>query len=255
MRKIFILVIVIKLWALGYWPNPSYAARPLATEDAGVAGKGAFQIEVSEDYAKQDNNDKAYTFLFVPIYGLTERIELSAEFPYVLIRPKEGDKEEGLSDINLVLKTLIIPEGKIKPAFLLKTQVKLSNGDEKRGLGSGDKDVGFVGVTTKILRPFTIHANFGYTFVGRKTDGSLKDYILYGIACEYSLNKKIKIAGELYGESDSHFDIGTFKHHNFGPLIGLTYQLTGKIILDTAFYSAIADGKGSEYGLTLGISY
>ena len=124
-----------------------------------------------------------------------------------------------MNDINLVIKTLIIPEREYMPTFLLKTQVKLSNGDERKGLGSGDEDIGFAGVLTKQLGAFIVHANLGYTFVGKKErPNSFKNYILYGFAFEYSINEKLKIVGEIYGESDSHSDIGSFQHHILNPL-------------------------------------
>lgn len=253
MRCPFILL-GISFIVLTFGFNPCYAGRPLTTEDAGVADKGDFQLEVAADYTEQDNNDKNYLLIFTPIYGITETMELSIEAPYIFIRPEKGHNGQGFSDINVVLKTLIIPERGTNPAFLLKTQIKLSNGDDGKGLGSGDEDVGLVAVISKVLEPFIIHANAGYTFVGEKTDDSLKDYMLYGIACEYYLNGKVRIAGELYGENDSHFDAGAFKHHILNPLIGLTYQLSEKLVLDMAFKIGIASGKKPEYGLTFGMA-
>ena len=64
--------------------------------------------------------------------------------PNSLIAPNTGCNEKGLSEINLVIKDLIIPEEEIMPAFLLKTQIKLSNGNVKKEFGSGDRRIGFV---------------------------------------------------------------------------------------------------------------
>lgn len=49
--------------------SPLFAYRPLGTEDAGVAGKGVFQLEVSYDYLKWESGHFEYLFLIVPIYG------------------------------------------------------------------------------------------------------------------------------------------------------------------------------------------
>lgn len=252
--NIFILAIGISILMSGFMPKPACAGRPLATEDAGVAGERRFQIEASLNYIKNNNGDENQSFILVPIYGLTERLEFSAEIPYTLINLKEGDRAKGIQDVNLVLKNLIVPESKNNPAFLLKTQVKLSNGDYQMGLGSGDNDVGFVAVFTKQSGKYIIHANLGYTFAGKKVDVNLRDYIMYGIACEYSLNNKINIVGEVYGESDSHFDTGGFKYRTLNPLLGFTYKLNEKAILDTAFRIGISDGQKSEYGLAAGLS-
>jgi hypothetical protein len=110
-------------------------------------------------------------YSLVPIYDLTERIEFSLEFPYTSFRSNESEDEDGLSDITLVLKTLLFPEENTTPAFLLKSVVKLNNGDYDRGLGSGDKDVGFVLVVTKNTGMSTFHGNLGYTFTGKEKEG------------------------------------------------------------------------------------
>ena len=251
--KIFVSVIGLSLMIQIFWSVPSHADRPLNTEDAEVTDKGFFQIEVGIDCEKQFNK-KNYSIIYVPIYGLTERMEFSIEIPYSLITPNTGFSRKGLSDINLVIKDLIIPEEEIMPAFLLKTQIKLSNGNVKKELGSGDKHIGFVGVATKTFESFTLHTNLGYTFVGSKADNSLKDYILYSIACEYYLRKKMKIMGELYGESDPHSNPSSFKRHILNPLMGLSFQLNEKVILDYAFKVGITRGKKSEYGIVFGLS-
>ncbi len=166
----------------------------------------------------------------------------------------EGHTVRGLEDINLIAKTLIIPEGKACPAFLLKWQIKLSNGDWKKGLGTGDIDWGVVGVLSRETNPFTFHVNFGYIRVGKKNDQELNNYILYGIACEYELHPKLKLAGEIYGESGNHFDIGAFKHHNLIPLIGVIYQCSKKAALDVGIKMGISEGESNEYGFTLGLT-
>ncbi|MEW6087970.1 MAG: transporter [bacterium] len=229
------------------------AARPLATEDAGVAGDKNVQAEISLDYASTDTY-RNYTFLFVPVYGIGEKFEISAEFPYLIVKPGGEESLEGLSDINIVLKTLLVPETAKKPALLLKTVVKLNNGGEEEGFGSGDIDAVFTGVFSKDLKPFVVHANLGYTFTGKKRDGSLKNYMLYSIAMEYSLNKVIKFMSEIYGESNSHFDIGAFRHHVINPLIGLTYQFNEKTVLDISFKSGLAGWKNEEFGFSMGLS-
>ena len=254
MKKLKYLIIGIQIGLLLFTTKVSYAARPLSTEDARVAGKGSFQIEIGSDFVNMGNRENEYTFLFVPIYGITERLEISAELPYSLINHNVDNQRNGFSDINFVLKDLIIPEGDFTPAFLLKTQIKLANGDVRKGFGNGDIDVSLIFVLTKELRKFTFHLNPGYTFVGKKVDNSLNDYILYDAACEYALNKKLKITGEVHVESDTHYDKGIFKHYNLNPLAGLIYQLNGKTIFDIGFKTGISHGKILNHGLTLGMS-
>jgi len=128
------------------------------------------------------------------------------ELPFDILRPEGGGNDEDLSDITLAAKTLIFPEEEMFPSLLLKTAVKLSNGDENEGFGSGDKDIKLILAATKSLDPITLHANIGYTFVEDDVDASLNDTILHGLALQYSLYPKLDFVFEIFGEGDSDFE-------------------------------------------------
>ncbi len=164
-KRIF-LACFISIVVFVICPENSSAYRPLGTEDAGVAGKGVAQMEISWDYLKWDNGNE-HVFLIVPIYGVTERLELSAEIPY-LVHNFEGETtQSSIGDINLIAKYLLIQESKINPAFTIKGIVKLSTGDYEKGLGSGDEDYSIVGVASKGFGNLMLHAHLGYTWVGK----------------------------------------------------------------------------------------
>ncbi len=233
--------------------NDVQAGRPFATEDAGVAGKGIFQLELGREYADQSNDDNEFFFQFVPIYGLTERLELSVELPYKFVPVSEGEDISGVEDAILALKTLIVEEGERIPALLLKTVVKFDNGDQNNGLGSGDTDLGFVAVATKGIDGLTLHSNIGYTLTGKDFDPAFRNYILYGIAGEYVLTEKANLMAEIYGESNSHFHIGAFKHHDLQMLLGLTYQLPEMFVIDSGLKIGLLENS-PDFGFTLGVS-
>ena len=251
MKSILLFIRVIAVFLFVFNSEPAYGGRPFSTEDATVADKGAIEAEVGFEYARQDNRDNNYNILLVPVYGLTENIEVSCELLFDILRPKDGTDEEGLGDINLAVKTLFFPEKELTPSLLLKTVVKLETGDEDEGLGSGDEDVGLILAVTKSVGSMTIHGNAGYTFVGTDYDDTLNDLLLYGIALEYSLTPKLAIVSEAYIESDIDFEE---ESHSVNPLIGLTYQLTEKITLDTAFRMGIRHSQKTEYGIIGGMS-
>ena len=242
MRLFLLSLIVLNLFCL-----PAWAARPLATEDPGVCGKGVSQLEVDGNYSWQDGS-RDYALVVVPIYGFADNLEFSIELPYKLVRPAGGLGNEGFSDANLVLKTLFINECPTNPAFLIKSVVKLASGNQPSGLGSGDVDLGFVAVAGKAFGPLMVNANLGYTFVGRKANPTLNNYILYAISSEYFLTDKFKLVSELYGEQNHHYDTGSFIHRASNSLIGMTYQLGGNTIVDVAVRSSSATA-----GLTLNI--
>lgn len=231
-----------------------HAGRPLATEDASVADKGAFELEIGYDYAHTDTNNKTFTLTTVPIYGLTERLELDIEIPFTLDRPKGGRSQEGLQDINLILKALLAQEQDIWPALALKAQVKTASGNEDKGLGSGDADYTLVLAASKTINRLTFHLNSGYTFVGNSSDPTLNDTILYGLATEYALSDRLTIVGEIYGESGSHFHISSTGNHDFTYLAGFTYALNDQAIFDLGISINSQDKEITQYATTMGIT-
>ena len=227
------------------------AYRPLGTEDAGVAGKGVAQTEVSWDYLKWGNGEVKgeNVFLLVPIYGLTDNLELSVEIPYLIHSLKVGSSEEGIGDVNLVAKYLLVKEGEKKPAFVVKGVVKMDNGDERKGLGSGDKDYSLFAVASKTLRDITLHGMFGYTWVGGKKDRNLRDITLYGIAVDYALTEPFHILAELNG--NRHPDQTTEEDDPRNALAGITYKVSDKLTLDAAYRWGLSDSV-PDWSTTMG---
>lgn len=233
--------------------NIAFAYRPFSTEDAGVAGKKVFQAEFGIDYLKW-NGDKEFVFSVVPIYGVTENIELSLEIPYMIHKNKDS-QTRGIGDINVVLKYNIFKynifkEKEIIPAITLKGVVKLDNGDLNKGLGSGDVDYSLFVVGTKNIKNLTFHGHIGYTWIGKNKDNNLRDIFLYAIAIDYSFNEKINLVAELSG--NAHPD----KNATTNPLnatIGLIYKLTDKIFLDGALRQGLTSST-PDLSTTLGLS-
>jgi len=251
MKRIFLVSALTFLLLMKV--NHTFAGRSFSTEDAGIAGKDVTQLELGSEYAEQKNGNKEYFLQFIPIYGITEHLELSAELPFKFSEVKKGNDIRGFEDITFALKALIVKEGKNNPALLFKTIVKYDNGNQDSGLGSGDKDLGFVVAASKEICNFTLHSNIGYTFAGKDYDSSFKNYILYGIAGEYSITEKTNLLVEIYGESNSNFHVGVFKQHNLETLLGLAYQLTEKIVIDSGVKIGLLDNS-PDYGLTFGLS-
>ena len=226
------------------------AYRPLGTEDASVAGKGVAQAEVSWDYLKWKNDDVEQVLLLIPIYGLTDNLELSVEVPYMVHNPDEGSSEDGIGDINLVAKDLLITEGERNPAFTIKGVIKMDNGYEDKGLGSGDKDYSLFAVASKTLGDITLHGMFGYTWVGNKEDSNLRDITLYGIAVDYALTEPLHILAEYSG--NRHPD-RTENEDPRNALAGISYKVSDRLTLDAAYRWGLSDSS-PDWSTTMGAS-
>lgn len=246
MRRLAFLLIL----GITFSPANSFAYRPFVTEDAGVAGKGVVQLETSWDYLNWENGDTENVFLLVPIYGITDRIEVSTEIPYLFHNPKEGDDEDGIGDINIVGKFLMLSETDRLPAFTLKGVVKPPTGDEDRGLGSGDWDYSIVLVTSKGFGVLTFHAMLGYTFAGDSGDENIRDIYLYGLAVDYGLTERFHIVTEVSG--NSHPD-RTVDDDPLSGLLGITYKISEKIIFDTGVRYGFND-SAPKWDYTAGVS-
>lgn len=226
-KKICILAVVL---CLCMW-NTVYA-RPLGTEDCGMPGKGGSQLEVSWDYLKWKNDDREHIYLIKPTFGLTDMFSLSLEVPYLVHNPDAGSPEEGIGDINLVGKYLLITEGENHPAFAVKGIVKFDNGDYDNGLGSGDKDYTLVAVATKSFGNAAFHANFGYTRIGDNKDENLRDITLFGFAVDYTVTEPVHLLAEING--NRHPD-RTETEDPRSALLGVTYKVSEKLTLDGAY--------------------
>jgi opacity protein-like surface antigen len=217
----------------------AFAYRPLSTEDAGVAGKGVAQAEVSWDNIKWKNDDKEDIFLLVPIYGLTENLELSVEIPYLYHRPDSGPSEEGTGDINIVAKYLLVPGGLESPSFAVKGVVKMDNGDYDKGLGSGDKDYSIVAALSETIGRLTGHAQIGYTWTGDKKEKIL-DVMLYGAALDLAMTESLQILAEVTG--DRHPD-RLEKENPLIALMGITFKVSDNLVVDAAYRWSLNDSE------------
>ena len=218
-----------------FFAEPAFAYRPFCTEDAGVAGKGVFQLEQSWDYFKWKNGDSDQIFLLVaPIYGPTENIELSLETPYLIHKTADGATTEGIGDINLVIKNVLIWENyDTKDAlFTIKGVVKLDSGDYNKGLGRGDVEYSLVPVITKIInKSLTVHGQFGYSWVTNKQDLNLRNYTFYGAAADYALTEPLHAVIEF---TNNQYPDRNQVDQRLG-LLGFTYMVSKYVTLDASY--------------------
>lgn len=223
--------------ALVIFPTGTLAYRPLTTEDAGVAGQGVAQLELSWDYLRWGHDDHEQTLLFVPIYGLTRRIEVSAEIP-TMIHHLEECSHDGLGDVSLIGKVLLVPEGPRWPALAFKGVVKTPSGDATRELGSGDWDYSVVGVASKSSGEATLHAMAGYTLVGDNGNADIRNIGLFGIAFDYRFTDAWHVVTEVSG--NRHPD-RTITENPMSALAGVTYAVSPHLTIDGALRVGLND--------------
>ncbi len=212
---------------LSFSSIPTYAARPLTTEDAWTVEKGEFQLEAGFDALRQDNHDKEYSPSLTLTYGLLERIDLGIGSGYVFSHPKEGKRENGMADTEMKLKYRWIDEQDWRPAFAVSGVLKIPTASESKGLGSGQTDFGINAILTKNLsKRLVLHLNLGYTFIG---EDHVNNELNYSVAAEFVLTEKWALVGEVVGVNNLN---GRHGDDPFSGLIGTYYLITDKIIWD-----------------------
>jgi len=188
--------------------------------------------------------------LFVPIYGITERMELSAEIPYLFHDHEGGERVNGIGDINLVGKFLLLDEKEVMPAFALKGVVKTKSGDEEKGLGTGDLDYSVLAVASKGIGNLTLHGMLGYTFVGDNGDENIRNIFLYGLAADYGVTEKFHVVAEIAG--NKHPDRRS-PDNPLSSLVGVTYKVSEKVILDGGVRYGF-NSSVPKWSTTIGVS-
>jgi hypothetical protein len=229
--------------------SSAFAARPLTTDDACTVEKGQFQFETGFDATRYENHDREYSPSLTLTYGLLERMDLALGSGYLFVHPKEGKKENGLSDTELKLKFRPIDEKDWRPAFAVTSTLKIPTASESKGLGSGKTDFGINTILTKNLgdRLF-LHLNLGYTFIG---EGHVDNELNYSLAAQFILTKKWALVGEIVGVNNLN---GRKGDDPLSGLIGTYYLFTEKLIWDAGVEIGM-NKVAPDFRITIGLTW
>jgi len=240
-------MLVIPLIQLTYLP-PSFAGRPLTTDDAWTVEKGKFQLELGFDATRQDNKDREYSPSVTMSYGLSEKADLGMGTGYLFMDPEEGENERGLADTEAKLKYRWMDEKKWTPGLATAAKLKIPTASETKGLGSGKPDFGINMIATKNLsKRLVLHLNLGYTFIG---DGEANKELNYSLAAQYVLTDRWALVGEFFGTNNLN---GMTGDDPFSGLLGTYYLITESLIWDMGIETGM-NNAAPDYRLTTGIT-
>ena len=216
--------VTVLVVALALAPTPVWAGRPLDTEDTGTVEPGKAELEVSGDFARNPE-DRTWFAKGVLNLGVVPRLEVRIESLLLSLEPDEGRRRDGIGDSLVGLKYRLLDEADTVPAVLGALTVRLPTGDEDRGLGAGEVDVGLLAVASKTFGPVNLTGNAGYTFVTR--DRELEFWAL-AAAIEYRATAAWSLLGEV---------VGTLPGHRGAEMVvlraGTTYAVHPRVRVDT----------------------
>lgn len=218
-------------------PLPSFAARPLITDDAATVGKGKFQAELGGEWSSRTDREDGVRIKEtgtevsgVFTYGLSESIDLVAGIPYLRGKVREDrttvfDKN-GISDVSVETKWRFLEKDGF--GLALKPGLTFPTGDHKKGFGTGRTTFGLTFIASKEMEPFGFHFNTGYTRNENKVD-ERKDLWSASLAATWKAIKGLNIVGDVGFERNAD---PTVKTAPAFALVGLNYAVTDAIVLD-----------------------
>lgn len=261
-KKIFLVSFFVFLFC-----KASFAARPLATDDAGTVEKKHWEIEFGTTYSKIIERDREVLEIeieetgdivsqeletknviketdleLVVKYGILDNFDIGVKVPYIFLDMPEDQKNiDGRGDAEVVTKYRIFEEKKILPAYTFGVALKTHTGNKDRGLGTGKIDWFLNNIFTKSIGKFILHSNIGWTFINKgkpKEDTRPDDVLFYGLAAEYPLiEEKLNLVAEFIVETEFR---GNFDENPSEMLFGFNYSINKNIKFDV----------GAGFGLT-----
>jgi len=197
MRRFFASVLVA-LAASG----PAHAAPPLITEDTGTQGKGAFQLEVTIEQARQSRSGTSYDGTETSVvlnYGVAEDIDLQFIVPYLHLTEETAAGRtvtKGVLDAYLNLKWRFYERDTLSFAVLPSLIVPTG----AAGLSSERVNPGARLIASYEPGAFAVHADGGY----RNFDNvqGLREHLYHlSAAMMYTLHDTLKLVADQSGET------------------------------------------------------
>lgn len=223
------------------------AYRPFITEDATTSPAGEASAEISWDYLKISPVNDEHDFITVLSYGLTNRLEFSAEIPYIYLKEKKKNEISGVGDVLTTLKYLVFNERKKTPSITFALSWKADNGDPAKGLGTGGTDWNFNLAASKMIGPIYQHLMLGFIRVGGDDD-----VFYFGTASDFRVTEKFWCGFELTG--DRRYPHRKIKEDLYTFMVGFNYYLSPQISLDASCRWGLTD-VAPDLNIALGTSF
>lgn len=166
---------------------PSFAGRPLTTEDAAIVEAKGCQVE-----SWIDRSSSATTGWIVPACNFGLNTELQAGFART-----RADGQARFSEAYVQAKTLLREMTDDEPwgVGLVVGATKRPRNETHRGWDNPY----ILGVFTQAIcnTPLTLHANAGWA----RDREARRDLTLWGVALEAAVNDRLTLLGEVYGQN------------------------------------------------------
>jgi hypothetical protein len=177
-------------------------AQALETESARLQHAGAYELGTAFEFQTSSEGREMAVPLAVE-RGVTDRLSILVEpVAYTAIRPKRGTRATGFGDLEVTAFYLLGNEASRFPALAVAAEVKLPT-TKDRLIGTGQTDYTGYLIASKRTGRLDVHANLGYTIIGRPPGVQLNNTFSGALAAEYRLGERAMLFGETLGTTSS----------------------------------------------------
>lgn len=224
---------------------PTWAARPLETEDTEVLAPGVAELELSTDLVRQKGTTVTGGIVSIH-FGLLPRLELNLDLGGGVADPDASGARGGLIDGLFAAKFRVLDEAELRPGVIVYVPVRLPIGDEDRGLGERGTTVAPILGLGKSLGPLTFNWNGGYGFV---TADRREDFIALRGSVEYRPAEPLHLVAEMIARIARRGRA----HDEIVARTGVAYDLGPRVTIDGAVALGLTR-HAPDFLVTLGLT-
>ena len=178
-----------------------HAVSPLVTDDADTVEPGKLQLNCDFVFVRTSSTS-LYLLTVNPVVGLTPRLELGAIFGYQWRYgsgsiPTAIDADD-LTDLTIAPKFRLWQGLEDKLKFSARMDLKLPTASDRHGLGTGNPDVGVVGIATYTIGKTSLDFNAGYYAIDISRADFDDDRWFVGQTIRQMLNEKWTLLAEVF---------------------------------------------------------
>jgi Putative MetA-pathway of phenol degradation len=178
-----------------------FAVSPLVTDDADTVEAGKLQLNCDFQFVRTGSTS-SYLIPINPVLGLTAHLELGAIFGYQWRDgsgsiPTTTDADD-LTDLTIAPKLRLSQSLEDKLKFGARMDLKLPTASDRHGLGTGNPDVGVVGIATYTIGKTSLDFNAGYYAINISRADFDDDRWFVGQTIRQILNEKWTLFAEVF---------------------------------------------------------
>lgn len=224
--------------------RPTNGQQPFETETARLPRRGELQLSATYEYQRSGEGTE-HALPFAVEYGVTDRVALLVEpVVYTSIRARAGTSATGLGDLETTLQYLAWPERGRRPGIALAGEVKFPTA-HNASIGTGRADFTPYLIVTKAVFGLDVHANVGYSFVGKPPGTPAQNTINFAFAIDRHVSRRFDLLAEVLSTTAS-IDAGE------GVALANAPELAGA---EQVGMIGLRFRSGSRSVLSLGVTY